>query len=50
MIRLDGICKSYGEKSVLDGVSLTVGDGEKVAIMGESGCGKTTLFPHNRGA
>ena len=44
MIRLDGICKSYGEKSVLNGVSLHVGDGEKVAIMGESGCGKTTLF------
>jgi oligopeptide/dipeptide ABC transporter ATP-binding protein len=27
----------------LDGVSLTVGSGETVAVVGESGCGKTTL-------
>lgn len=44
MIRLDGICKDYGEKSVLKGVSLSASEGERIAIMGESGCGKTTLF------
>lgn len=44
MIELQNIRKSYGEKIVLSDVSLTVRDGEKVAVMGQSGVGKTTLF------
>lgn len=32
-----------GEIRALDGVSLRVGKGETVAVVGESGCGKTTL-------
>lgn len=38
------IRKSYGDLKVLDGVSFEVGDGEIVCIVGESGCGKTTLL------
>lgn len=35
--------KTYaGRVKVLNGVNLTVGSGEKVAIVGETGCGKTT--------
>lgn len=34
---------SGGTVRALDGVSLTVNPGETVAVVGESGCGKTTL-------
>lgn len=44
MIRLENIRKSYGGKAVLAGVNLEVRDGEMLAIIGESGNGKTTLL------
>lgn len=48
MIRLNKINKSFGEGEsevhVLKNLSLEVKDGEFVAIMGKSGCGKTTLL------
>ncbi|MBH0130051.1 ABC transporter ATP-binding protein [Salinibacterium sp. NK8237] len=37
------ITKSFGDKTVLHGVSVTVGRGETVGIVGESGSGKTTI-------
>lgn len=38
------ICKSYGDKSVLDGFNLSVEKGEFVTVIGSSGCGKTTVL------
>lgn len=43
MIKVD-ISKSYGEKVVLDGFELTVGDGKITALLGVSGSGKTTVL------
>ena len=37
------ICVRYGEKTILDRVSLEVRQGEALAIVGESGSGKSTL-------
>lgn len=44
MISAKNIYKKYGELEVLKGVSLDVGEGEVVSIVGASGAGKTTLL------
>ncbi|MEO9221633.1 MAG: ABC transporter ATP-binding protein [Mycobacteriaceae bacterium] len=36
--------KSFGGTKVLDGVDVSVADGSLTALLGESGCGKTTLL------
>ena len=43
MIEIKGISKSYGEKSVLNNISFTVGDGAVFGLVGINGAGKTTL-------
>lgn len=42
MIELRNVTKKYGRTSALDGVSLTVADGELCVLIGPSGCGKST--------
>jgi ABC-2 type transport system ATP-binding protein len=43
-IEFDGISKTYGRTTALDGLSLSVGRGELVGLLGPNGAGKTTAI------
>jgi ABC-2 type transport system ATP-binding protein len=42
-VSVTGLRKAYGEKVVLDGVDLTIGEEEVFALLGPNGAGKTTI-------
>jgi osmoprotectant transport system ATP-binding protein len=44
MIEIDKVTKSYGNRRVVDRLSLTVGAGELCVLLGSSGCGKSTTL------
>jgi len=44
MVRLDQVVKSFGDNRVLDGIDLTVDQGEVLVVIGPSGSGKSTLL------
>jgi lipoprotein-releasing system ATP-binding protein len=44
IVKINDICKSYGQLKVLKDINLEVGKSEVVSIVGASGAGKTTLL------
>jgi len=43
-VSANGLRKTYGDKVVLDGVDLSIGEGEVFALLGPNGAGKTTTI------
>jgi len=46
MVKLRNLNLGYGKKTVLSNINLDIKHGEIVAIVGESGCGKSSLMSH----
>lgn len=44
MIKINNLCKNYGQRVLFDNVSLNIAKGEKIGLVGPNGSGKTTLF------
>ena len=44
VIDITDLHKSYGARTVLAGIGLTLGEEEKVGVIGRNGCGKSTLL------
>lgn len=44
MITIENLSKSYGDKTVLENITLNLKKGKVYGIVGENGAGKTTLF------
>ncbi len=43
-ISVNNVSKFYGDVQILDKISFEIQEGQKVALIGRNGCGKTTLF------
>lgn len=46
VIEFDGVVKRFDDRTVLDGVSFSVGKGELLVILGPSGTGKSVTLKH----
>ncbi len=44
VMKLENICKSYGDNQVYDGLEFTIHRGDKIAFVGPNGAGKSTLL------
>lgn len=44
VVKIEGLAKSYGEKTIYDGLDLLIRRGERWCVMGVNGAGKSTLL------
>ncbi|MBR3180701.1 ATP-binding cassette domain-containing protein [Candidatus Saccharibacteria bacterium] len=44
LVKLEGVQKTFGDKTIIKNFSLEIYDGEFLTLLGPSGCGKTTIL------
>jgi len=44
VLEIESLSKSYSEKNILNDISIAIGRGEKIALLGANGIGKSTLL------
>ena len=44
MLSCNNVSKSFGVETILEDISFSVNEGDKIGIVGVNGTGKTTLF------
>ena len=44
LLKVENLVKEYDGQRILDGIDLTLAQGEVVVVVGPSGCGKSTLL------
>lgn len=49
-VEVRGLTRAFDDKTVIDGLDLTIRQGEFVALLGHSGCGKSTLLKSSPGS
>ena len=50
LLAIDNLSAGYGEAVVINGISLALGEGQTLALLGRNGTGKTTLINTLAGA
>jgi ATPase subunit of ABC transporter with duplicated ATPase domains len=50
VVDLEGVTERFGERTVIDDVTWSIGPGDRLGILGENGSGKTTLLNVIRGS
>ena len=44
LLNMEGVCKTYGDRTLLDDVTFYMKTGDRVGIVGVNGCGKSTFL------